>query len=107
MKKILLTVITLFCLTTAIYGEDNDRQQSNKTTNMRSSSTRSTVNNNGSNVQDIRNGYVGNSRFMGGNMRRSGVTNGMGTGMTHSLVGNGSHGTKRNQSVKNDTTKKK
>ena len=106
MKKILLTVITLFCLTTAIYGEDNDRLQSNRTTNMRSSSTRSTVNN-GSKVQDIRSGYVGNSRFMGGNMRRSGVTNGMGTGMTRSLVGNGSHGTRRNQPAKNDTTKTK
>ena len=48
MKKFLLTVVTLFCLTTAIYGDDNDRQQSNRTNNMRSSSTRSTVNNNGS-----------------------------------------------------------
>ncbi len=107
MKKFLFTFITLFCLTTAIYGDDDDRQQSNRTSNMRSSSTRSTVNR-GGNVVDIRSGYVGNSRFTGGNMRRSGVTNGsMGTGMTRGFVGNGSHGTKRNQSEKNDTTRNK
>ena len=103
MKKFFLSIIALFCLTTGVFSQTT---QSSRTTTMRSSSTRSTVNNNIGNVTDIRSGYVGNSRFMGGNMRRSGVTNGMGTGMPRSLVGNGSHGTSRNQEVKNDSIKK-
>ena len=104
MKKIILSIIVLFCLTTSVSSQT---PQNSRTTNMRTSSTRSTVNNNSGNVQDIKNGYVGSSRFMGGNMRRSGVTNKMGTGITHSLVGNGSHGTSRNQPAKNDSTRNK
>lgn len=102
MKKFLTTVTVLFCLTTGVFCQTT---QNSRTTTMRSSSTRSTVNNNSSNATDIKSGYVGSSRFMGGNMRRSGVTSSMGTGMTRSLVGNSSHGTNRTQPAKNDSTK--